>query len=234
MRHDQNIRKQDRRIEAEAPDRLQRHFGGKLRIEAEIEEIAGLFAHRPVFRQIPPGLPHQPDRRRPRSPMIEHVEERLVHRGIQSRSSFLKSNLRILIVVIIRALIGLIHFHPHRSSSRRTQLSGPADIDVHRVGASVESAIYLAFRVAIWTCIVHALYPHVTIIRRPRRSIMSPLARDVDDLRAGTGQATLRRRPSHGLLPTESTGYPVQRPSCRSAPAAISICISSRTRPARR
>ena len=44
MRHDQNVREQNRRIEAEPPDRLQRHLGGKLRSEAEIEEAAGLLA----------------------------------------------------------------------------------------------------------------------------------------------------------------------------------------------
>ena len=35
MRHDEDVGEQDRRIEAEAPDRLQRHFGGKLGIVAE-------------------------------------------------------------------------------------------------------------------------------------------------------------------------------------------------------
>ena len=64
MRHDQNIREQNCGIEAEPPDRLQRYLGGKFRIEHKIEEAAGLFAQRAIFRQIAPGLAHQPDRRR--------------------------------------------------------------------------------------------------------------------------------------------------------------------------
>ncbi len=63
VRNHQNIGKQDRRIEAEAPDRLQRHFRGEFRSEAKIEKAARFLPHRPIFRQIASGLPHQPDRR---------------------------------------------------------------------------------------------------------------------------------------------------------------------------
>ena len=64
MRNHQDVGEQDRRVEPEAPDRLQRHLGGELRRETQIEETAGLLAHRPILRQIAAGLPHQPDRRR--------------------------------------------------------------------------------------------------------------------------------------------------------------------------
>ena len=76
-RHDQNIGKQNRRIEAEAPHRLQRHFGGKFRIEAEIEKAAGFLPHRTIFRQIASRLPHHPDRRHCFALAVEHAQQRL-------------------------------------------------------------------------------------------------------------------------------------------------------------
>ena len=62
-RNHQNIGKQDRGIETEAPHRLQRHFGRQFRIETQIEKAARLLPHRTIFRQISPRLPHHPDRR---------------------------------------------------------------------------------------------------------------------------------------------------------------------------
>ena len=64
MGNNQNVGKDDRGIEIEAPDRLQRHLGGMLRCKAEIEEAAGLLTQRAIFRQIAAGLPHHPERRR--------------------------------------------------------------------------------------------------------------------------------------------------------------------------
>ena len=60
---DQNIREDDRGIEVEAADRLQRHFGGEFGREAQIEKAAGFGADFTVFRQIAAGLAHHPDRR---------------------------------------------------------------------------------------------------------------------------------------------------------------------------
>ena len=40
MRHHQDVGEQDRGVEAEAADRLQRDFGGELRREAEVEECS--------------------------------------------------------------------------------------------------------------------------------------------------------------------------------------------------
>ena len=42
IRHHQDVGEQDRRVEAEAPDRLQRHLGGQRRRVAQLEEAAGL------------------------------------------------------------------------------------------------------------------------------------------------------------------------------------------------
>ncbi len=64
MRNHQNVREQDRGVEAEAPDRLQRHFGRQLGRKTEVEETAGLPRDRPILRKIAAGLPHHPDRRR--------------------------------------------------------------------------------------------------------------------------------------------------------------------------
>ena len=48
--NDENIREDDRGVEVEAADRLQRHFGGEFGREAQIEEAAGFGADFPVFR----------------------------------------------------------------------------------------------------------------------------------------------------------------------------------------
>ena len=65
MRDDQDVGEQDRGVEAEAADRLQRHLLGEPRSVAEVEERARLFAGLPVFRQIAARLAHDPDRQRP-------------------------------------------------------------------------------------------------------------------------------------------------------------------------
>ena len=77
MRHDEDVREQDRGVEAEAPDRLQRDLGGAARVVAEIEERAGLGAQLAVFREIAAGLAHEPDRRRPDRLAAEHAQNRL-------------------------------------------------------------------------------------------------------------------------------------------------------------
>ncbi len=78
IRHDENVREQDRRVEAVAPDRLQRDFRGQRRIVAKVEKTSGLGARRAILRQVAPGLTHQPDRRRRQSPPLEGREEPLL------------------------------------------------------------------------------------------------------------------------------------------------------------
>src|SRR6516162_4110153 len=63
VRNDQNIGKQDRGIESESSNRLQCNFRCQFRIKTKIEEIVDLLPKLPIFRQIPSGLPHQPNRR---------------------------------------------------------------------------------------------------------------------------------------------------------------------------
>ncbi len=82
----EDVGEDDRRIEAEPADRLQRHFGGKLRVEAEIEEAAGLGPHLAIFRQITPGLPHHPHGRGSLALAGEHVDEGLCRRLGHGRS----------------------------------------------------------------------------------------------------------------------------------------------------
>src|SRR6185312_12167551 len=75
MGHDQNIRKQDRRIKAEATNRLQCNFGCKLRIEAKVEKAVGGLANGTVLGQVPTGLSHQPDWRLCQALACEHAQD---------------------------------------------------------------------------------------------------------------------------------------------------------------
>src|SRR5262249_26271915 len=57
----QDVREDDRRVDAQASDRLHGHLGGQIRRLAELEE-GDLLPDRAVLRQVTAGLPHQPDR----------------------------------------------------------------------------------------------------------------------------------------------------------------------------
>ena len=82
LRQKQDVGKQDRGVKAIAADRLQRHFGGKVRRVAQAEKIARLRAGGAVFGQITARLPHQPHRRRGKNFALEGAQDRLVgHRG---------------------------------------------------------------------------------------------------------------------------------------------------------
>ncbi len=63
--HHQDVGEQDRAFHAEAADRLEGDFRRQFRRGAQGDEIARLGAHGAVFRQVSPGLAHQPGRRRP-------------------------------------------------------------------------------------------------------------------------------------------------------------------------
>jgi hypothetical protein len=71
----QNIREDDRGVEAETAYRLQGDFGGIFRREAKIEEAACLGSELAVFREIPAGLPHHPDRGRLLPAAGQHFKE---------------------------------------------------------------------------------------------------------------------------------------------------------------
>ena len=60
VRHDENIGKQDRAVETEAPDRLQGDLGCRLAVIAELEETALRFTQRAILGQIASCLAHQP------------------------------------------------------------------------------------------------------------------------------------------------------------------------------
>ena len=62
VRHHQNVGKEDRSIEAIAPDRLQGHFLGELRRVAEIEKATCLCPDLAILRQIASCLAHHPER----------------------------------------------------------------------------------------------------------------------------------------------------------------------------
>ena len=60
----QDVREQNRCIQIEAPQRLQRDLAGQLRVLAQVEKAAGLLAQRSILRQVTTGLAHEPDRGR--------------------------------------------------------------------------------------------------------------------------------------------------------------------------
>ena len=61
--HGEDVGEQDRRIEREALERLQRHLARQLGRLAQGEEAPGARARGVVLGQVAPGLAHQPDRR---------------------------------------------------------------------------------------------------------------------------------------------------------------------------
>ena len=77
VRHDQNVGKENRGVEAKAPDRLQGHFGRPFGREAQVEEASRFRAQRAIFGQIAPGLAHEPHRRCGLAAAGEDVEDRL-------------------------------------------------------------------------------------------------------------------------------------------------------------
>jgi hypothetical protein len=64
MGYDENVGEQDRCVEAEPADRLQRHFDGEIWIVAKVEKTPRRFACFPILGQVASRLPHHPDRRR--------------------------------------------------------------------------------------------------------------------------------------------------------------------------
>jgi len=84
----QNVREKNRCVETKSAHGLKRHFSRKFRIKTELEKISGLFPHCSVLRQVTTGLPHQPNRGRTTTLVIEDIEKRFTHRMIQVGASF--------------------------------------------------------------------------------------------------------------------------------------------------
>ena len=79
VRNHEDVGKQDRCIEAKPTHRLQRDLSREFRRETEREKISRLFTQRSIFRQIAPGLPHQPYWRRPAGLMVKNVQKSFMH-----------------------------------------------------------------------------------------------------------------------------------------------------------
>src|SRR3546814_6375391 len=94
MGHHQDVREQDRRIEAIAPDRLQSDLDGKIGREAEIEKSLGPPAQVPVLRQVAAGLTHQPDRRASQALAPERAQHRLGASRSEEHTAELQSLMR--------------------------------------------------------------------------------------------------------------------------------------------
>ena len=75
---DEDVGKQDRAVEGEAAERLERDLGRGLGIVDQVEEAALARPQRAIFGQIAPGLAHQPDRRRIAPLAAEDGEQGLV------------------------------------------------------------------------------------------------------------------------------------------------------------
>ena len=87
MRHDKDVGEQDRGIEAETADRLQRHLDGEVGIVAEVEETSGALSRLTVLGKVAAGLAHHPDGRRKDRLSIEHVEHDRALPGIRCHPS---------------------------------------------------------------------------------------------------------------------------------------------------
>src|SRR6185436_3329907 len=72
---------QDRGVEPEALDRLQRHLAGQLRGPAHLPE-AGAGAHRPVLGHVAPRLAHEPDRDPLDRLTPAGAEEQVIHQAV--------------------------------------------------------------------------------------------------------------------------------------------------------
>jgi hypothetical protein len=83
MRHDQNIREQNSRVEAKPAHRLQRRLSRQPRIEHQIEKTTRLFAQLAIFGKIAARLPHQPDRWNGLAMTGQDIEERYSHGSIK-------------------------------------------------------------------------------------------------------------------------------------------------------
>src|SRR4030095_1826914 len=93
IRNHQNVRKQDCRIEPKSTYGLKRCFGRQFGSEAKFEKVSCLLPHCSIFRQIAPGLPHQPYWWWTTTFTIEHVEEGLIHRVIRLGTSLKSKSL---------------------------------------------------------------------------------------------------------------------------------------------
>ena len=101
VRDHEDVGEQDRGVEIEAPDRLERDLGRGFGRIAEIEEAARLGAKLAIFGKIASRLPHQPDRRRPEG----FARKRFQETGpLRTRSAM--------------AVNGLRHAAAHRANSQ--------------------------------------------------------------------------------------------------------------------
>ena len=74
--YNEDVRKQDCRIETVSAQRLKGDVRCFLRIVAEVEKTAGDFANGPVFGKVPPGLAHKPHRWRVHTGAVQGLNDR--------------------------------------------------------------------------------------------------------------------------------------------------------------
>ena len=123
--HDRQVAEQDGGIHAEAAQRLQRDLGGALGREAEREEVPGLGPQRAVFRQVAPGLAHQPHWRRPHRFPAQHPQHLLRHAAhpVRSRPTFYQK--RILMTWGMTGMgVGYLGYPSHAHAGGRMSTCG--------------------------------------------------------------------------------------------------------------
>src|SRR5207342_2923209 len=79
--HGEDVGEQDRGVEREAAQRLQRDFAGEFRGLGHRQEAAGLGARGAVLGQVAAGLAHQPDRGAVDGLTAQGAEETIVFQG---------------------------------------------------------------------------------------------------------------------------------------------------------
>jgi hypothetical protein len=75
MRDDEDVGKQDRAVESEAGDRLQRHLGRRRAVMDELQEAALVGPECTIFGEIASRLAHQPNRRGIATLPVQHREQ---------------------------------------------------------------------------------------------------------------------------------------------------------------
>ena len=98
VRHDQDVREEDRGVEAEALDRLQRDLGRGFAVVNQFEKAALRRPQRTIFGKIASRLSHQPNRRWIHAFATENGEQGRCslgseHGGTESRSTGLRQPL---------------------------------------------------------------------------------------------------------------------------------------------
>ena len=80
VRHDQDIGKQDRSVEAKPVDRLQGYFASRFAVVGHGEKAALFRPQRAIFGQVTTSLAHEPERHLRTALAVKRIEKKTGHR----------------------------------------------------------------------------------------------------------------------------------------------------------